>query len=157
MCWNIVTLLDRDAVTHRLRDLQRSLMDGGSGVGPNHSCVVGSSMEDAGISISICLSLTKVVGSGANSSVSRTVVTEDRGVLGDCDGGGGGDIGGDHLGVMAHHVPGVDGLGGGLLTGGGDDLLAVLGDGGVHDLIILLVTNLPRGLNLARHTLELGH
>ena len=157
MCWNIVTLLDRDAVTHRLRDLQRSLMDGGSGVGPNHSCVVGSSMEDAGISISICLSLTKVVGSGANSSVSRTVVTEDRGVLGDCDGGGGGDIGGDHLGVMAHHVPGVDGLGGGLLTGGGDDLLAVLGDGGVHDLIILLVTNLPRRLNLARHTLELGH
>ena len=123
-------------------------MDGGSGVGPDHSCVVGSSVEDAGISISLSLPLTKVVSSGANSSVSRTVVTEDRGVLGDCDGGGGGDIGGDHLGVMTHHVPGVDGLGGGLLTGGGDDLLAVLGDGGVHDLIILLVTLLPGGHHL---------
>lgn len=130
-------------------------MDGGSGGGTDNSCVVWSrsSMEDAGIS----LSPTKVVGSGANSGVSRTVVAEDRGGLGDCDRGGSGDIGGDHLGVMTYHVPGVDGLGGGLLTGGSDDLLAVLGDGGVHNLIILLVTNLPRGLNLARHTLELGH
>merc|ERR1719420_2731035 len=42
----------------------------------------------------------------------------------------------------------VLGVGGGLLTGGGDDLLAMLGDGGVHDLIILLVTLLPGGHHL---------
>ena len=54
-------------------------------------------------------------------------------------------------------MSGVDGLGGGLLTGSGNYFLAVLGDGGVHDLIILLMTNFSGGLNLARHTLELGH
>ena len=31
------------------------------------------------------------------------------------------------------------GLGGGLLAGGGNDLLAVLRDGRVHDLVILLL------------------
>ena len=39
---------------------------------------------------------------------------------------------------MTHDGGGAVGLGGGLLAGGGDDLLAVLSDGGIHDLVILL-------------------
>ena len=58
---------------------------------------------------------------------------------------------------MTNNGGAVLGVGGSLLTGGGDHLLAVLGDGGVHHLIILLVTNLPGSLHLAGHTLELGH
>ena len=40
------------------------------------------------------------------------------------------------------------GMSRGLLTGGGYDLLAVLGDGGVHDLVVLLMALLPGGLHL---------
>ena len=50
---------------------------------------------------------------------------------------------------MTNNGGAVLGVGGGLLTGRGDDLLAVLGDGGVHNLIILLVTLLPGGHHLA--------
>ena len=56
---------------------------------------------------------------------------------------------GHHLGVVTHHSAGVLGLGGGLVAGGGDDLLAVLGDGGVQDLVVLLVTLLSGCLHLA--------
>ena len=53
------------------------------------------------------------------------------------------------LAVVAHHGGVVSGLGADLLTGGGDHLLAVLGHGRVHDLIILGVTLLSGVLNLA--------
>ena len=55
----------------------------------------------------------------------------------------------NHFAVVTHHGAGVLGLGGGLVAGSGDDLLAVLGDGGVQDLVVLLVTLLPRCLHLA--------
>ena len=156
VCWHILTLLHRDGVTHRLRYLQRSLMDGGGRGGANDGGMVGGSVEDT--SLSLGLSLAQVVGSWAHSSVSRAMVRSvNWSVLSHSDGCRGGNISGHHLGVMTHHVSGVDGLGGGLLTGRGDDLLAVLGDGGVHHLIILLVTNLPGSLHLAGHTPELGH
>ena len=155
VCWHILTLLNRDAVTHRLRNLQRSLMDGGGRGGANDSGVMGGGVEDT--SLSLGLSLAQVVGGEAHSGVGGAVVSVDWGGLGHSDRRRGGNIGGDYLGVVTHHVSGVDGLGGCLLTGGGDDLLAVLGDGCVHHLIILLVTNLPGRLHLARHTLELGH
>ena len=71
--------------------------------------------------------------------------------------GGGGHSGGNNLAVVTNHLLGQDGLGGGLLAGGGDDLLTVLGVHGVHDLVILLVTDLARGLNLPGHTLQLRH
>ena len=155
VCWHILTLLNRDAVTHRLRNLQRSLVDGGGRGGANDSSVMGDSVEDT--SISLGLSLAQVVGGGAHSGVSGAMVSLDWGGLGHSDGRRGGNIGGHYLGVMTHHVSGVDGLGRGLLAGGGYDLLAVLGDGGVHNLVIHLMTNLPRRLHLAGHTLELGH
>ena len=50
---------------------------------------------------------------------------------------------------MTYDGGAVLGMSRGLLTGGGYDLLAVLGDGGVHDLVILLVTLLPWGNHLA--------
>ena len=58
-------------------------MDGGGGGGANNSRVMGSSVDDTGIS----LSLAKVVGSGTNSSVSGTVVTDDWGGFSDSDRG----------------------------------------------------------------------
>ena len=78
--------------------------------------------------------------------------------------GGGGDTSGDNLGlkivwrkicletylaIVTNHSGAVSGLGAGLLAGGGDDLLAVLSDGGVHDLVVLLVALLPGGHHLA--------
>ena len=53
-----------------------------------------------------------------------------------------------YLAVGAHHGRVVSGVGGGLLAGGGDHLLAVLGHGGVHDLIVLSVALLPGVLHL---------
>lgn len=64
-------------------------MDGGGGGGANNSRVIGSSVDDTGISLglSISLSLAKVVGSGTNRSVSGTVVTDDWGGFSDSDRG----------------------------------------------------------------------
>ena len=54
-----------------------------------------------------------------------------------------------YLAIVTNNSGVVTGVGGGLLASGGDDLLAVLGDGGVQDLVILLVTLLPGGHHLA--------
>lgn len=62
-------------------------MDCGGGGGANNSRVMGSSVDDTGISLSISLSLAKVVGSRANSSVSGAVVTDDWGGFSDSDRG----------------------------------------------------------------------
>jgi len=73
------------------------------------------------------------------------------------DGGSGSHSGGHHLAVVTHHLLRDDGLGGGLLAGGGDDLLAVLSVDSIHDLVVLLVTDLARGLHLPGAALQLGH
>ena len=149
MSRHVLALLHGDAVAHRLRDLEGGLVDGGGRGGTDDGGVMRGGMEDPGLGVGLGLSPAQVVGSGADSGVGGAVVTVDRSALGHGDRDGGGDVGGDHLGVVAHHVPGVDGLGGGLLAGGGDDLLAVLGDGCVHYFVVLLVTHLPGALHLA--------
>ena len=46
--------------------------------------------------------------------------------------------------VLCSHLLAQHALGGDLLAGGGDDLLAVLSDGRVHHLVILLGTEVCR-------------
>ena len=147
MCWDIVASLDRHTVTHWLRDLEWGLMDLRSRGGSNDSSMVRSVDRD-NTSLSLGLSLAQVMSGSTHQSLGWALVTVDCWTMLHCDGLRGGDIGGHHLAVMTHHVSGVDGLGADLLTCGGDHLLAVLCDGRVHNLIILLMTNLPWGLNL---------
>merc|ERR1712012_533641 len=156
---DIVTLLDRNTVTHWLGYLQRSLVNLGSSDWANDSSMVRSSVmnNNTSFGISISLSLAQVMSGSSDHSLGWTLVTMDRSTLGDSDGLRGRNVGGDHLAVVTHHVSGVDALGGDLLAGGGDHLLAHLGDGGVNHLVILLVTHLPGTLHLPGRTLELGH
>merc|ERR1719462_261068 len=58
----------------------------------------------------------------------------------------------NNLAVMADNSSTLVNLGRGLLTGSGHDLLAVLGDGGVDDLVVLLVAFLSWGLDISRVT-----
>merc|ERR1719228_2274374 len=55
----------------------------------------------------------------------------------------------NNLAVMADNSSTLVNLGRGLLTGSGHDLLAVLGDGGVDDLVVLLMTFLSWGLHVS--------
>jgi len=154
VCWDLLALFDRDGVTDRLGDLGRGLVDlSRSGVGE-----VGSNEGGIGLSCGLGLSLTQVMRGGAHHSLGRAdQTTVVRSTVSHSDGSAGSHSGGHHLAVVTNHLLGQDGLGGGLLAGGGDDLLAVLGVHGVHDLVVLLVTDLARGLHLAGDTLQLGH
>jgi len=147
MCGHIVACLDRDTVTHWLRNLEWSLMNLGSRSGANDSSSVVGSVDWVD-RLSLSLSPAQVMGGGSDHSLGRPMMTMDSWSVLHCDWLRGGDIGGHHLAVMTNHVSGVNGLGADLLAGGGDHLLAVLSDGGVHNLVILLMAHLPWCLNL---------
>merc|ERR1719228_3288504 len=55
----------------------------------------------------------------------------------------------NNLAVMSNNSSTLVNLGRGLLTGSGHDLLTVLGDGGVDDLVVLLMAFLSWGLNVS--------
>merc|ERR1719334_1805526 len=55
----------------------------------------------------------------------------------------------NNLAVMTDNSSTLVNLGRGLLAGGGHDLLAVLGDGGVDDLVVLLVAFLSWSLDVS--------
>merc|ERR1719245_1301647 len=55
----------------------------------------------------------------------------------------------NNLAVMTDNSSTLVNLGRSLLTGSGHDLLAVLGDGGVDDLVVLLMAFLPWGLDIS--------
>merc|ERR1719249_57287 len=62
---------------------------------------------------------------------------------------GGCNTSSNNLAVMSHNSSTLVNLGRGLLAGGGHDLLAVLGDGGVDDLVVLLMAFLSWGLDIS--------
>merc|ERR1712012_839611 len=79
---DIVTLLDRNTVTHWLRYLQRSLVNLGSSDRTNDSSMVRSSMMNNNTSLSISLSLAEVMSGSSDHSLGWTLVTMDRSTLG---------------------------------------------------------------------------
>jgi len=157
VCWYLLALLDRDGVTDWLGDLGRSLSDLGrssmtsmSNMGSNEGWRMG------GLSLRLGLSLALVMGGESHHSLGHPQGSVVGGTVGHSDGGSGSYTCGHHLALMPHHLPGQDGLGGGLLAGGGDDLLAVLGVHSVHYLVVLLVADLPWCLHLPGGALQLG-
>ena len=151
--WDLLALLDRDGVTDRFGDLGGSLVDLGWGhVGADE----GGDVPGLGLCVRLGLPLAVVVGGRSHHGLRHAKTGVVRSSVGNSDGRSGSNSGGHHLAVVTHHLLGDDGLGGGLLAGGGDDLLAVLGVDSVHDLVVLLVTDLAGGLHLPGAALQLG-
>ena len=137
LCGDPAALLHWHAVTHRLGDLGGSLVYlGRAQLGQQESGRVLSFSPD------------QVMIRGGRWRLHRAILTVGCPVD---------HSSGDHLAVVTDHLPGDDGLYGGLLAGGGDALLAVLGVDGVHDLVVFLVTECPRSLHLPRQALHLRH
>jgi len=107
--------------------------------------------------LSLCLPLAQVMRGSSHHSLGYSHSSVVRSSMGHSDGSSGSHTSGHHLAVVTHHLPGQDGLGGGLLAGGGDHLLAVLSVHSVHDLVILLVADLARSLHVPGGALELWH
>ena len=152
VCWDLLALFDRYGVADRLGDLGRSLVD----LGRARVCDVMRPNEGR-LRLRCGLSLAEMMRGWPHHSLGRSHHTPVvRSPVSHSHRGGGSHSGGHHLAVVTNHLLGQDGLGGGLLAGGGDDLLAVLGVDGVHDLVVLLVTNLAGSLHLPGDALQLG-
>merc|ERR1712012_649764 len=123
----------------------------------NYSSMMRSSMRNKYSSISfwisLCFSLTRVMNSSSNSSMSWTMTSMKRGTMTNSNWSTCSNIGSNNFTIMTHNMSCVNGLGRHLLASCGDNLLAVFGDGGVHNFIIFLMTNLSWFLHISWNTL----
>jgi len=140
---------------HALTDGGRG--DNGAGVPGNVSGIsVGISISfwlGVGITLSISSlddSSTTNNSSSDNSSNSAVSSGDDSSggdSMSDGDGRSGDNSGSDDLGVGSYDGRALSGLGAGLLAGGGDGFFAMLGDGGVDDLVVFLMANFSWGFD----------